>query len=50
MKATIIKNSDGSINSLTGVMAVVEEGGEINVGDEIKIEFPEETHVPLSMV
>lgn len=50
MKATIIKNSDGSINSLTGVMAVVEEGGEINVGDEIKIELPEETHVPLGMV
>ncbi len=40
LKAVLQKNEDKSIIRKAGIMGVVLEGGEINVGDNIKIEYP----------
>lgn len=50
LKAVLQKDEDGNIVRKAGIMGVVLEGGEINVGDDIKIEFPEKPYKDLEPV
>lgn len=49
LKEMIAKRPDGSLERKCGVMAVVEAGGEIAVGDPIAVTLPDE-HRPLDLV
>jgi hypothetical protein len=46
----IEKRPDGTLNRKCGVMAVVEAGGEIAVGDPIAVTLPDEPLRPLDLV
>jgi len=50
LKHMVEKRPDGSLNRKCGVMAVVERGGEIKLGDPIVVEPPLGVHVPLEPV
>ncbi|MEO1257815.1 MAG: MOSC domain-containing protein [Bacteroidota bacterium] len=50
MKAVLDKDADGNLVRKAGIMAVVQEGGEIKPGDNIQIEIPEGPFVPLKKV
>ena len=41
LKAVLDKDEHGNIIRKAGIMSVVLEGGEINVGDTIKLEYPD---------
>ena len=41
LKAVLQKDEHGNIIRKAGIMGVVLDGGDINVGDDIKIEYPE---------
>ena len=47
MAASLDTWPDGSLKRLTGVMSVVEHGGDIRPGDAITITLPAEPHQPL---
>lgn len=50
LKHMIEKRPDGSLNRKCGVMAVVELGGEMALGDPIVVEAPLGPHIPLEPV
>lgn len=50
MKATLVRDADGSLERKCGVMAVVVAGGEVRPGDAIRVELPEEPHRALEPV
>ena len=50
LKLMVEKRTDGSLNRKCGVMAVVERGGEMALGDPIVVEPPRGPHVPLEPV
>jgi MOSC domain-containing protein YiiM len=50
LKHMIEKRPDGTLNRKCGVMAVVEAGGEIAVGNPISVTLPDEPHRPLDLV
>jgi MOSC domain-containing protein YiiM len=47
MAATLDKASDGSLVRKAGIMAVVVNGGRVNVGDAIRVALPPLPHSPL---
>lgn len=50
MQAVLEKDESGALVRKAGVMAVVERGGVIKVGDPINIELPSEPHLSLQPV
>lgn len=50
MKAVLDKDEDGNLIRKAGVMGIVLEGGEISIGDAIKVEWPPEPHIKLDRV
>jgi hypothetical protein len=47
MGATLGRSHDGSLIRKAGIMAVVLAGGDVQPGDRIRIDLPEELHRPL---
>lgn len=47
LKAVLQKNEDGTIVRKAGIMAIVLDGGIIEVGDDITIEFPKKPYQDL---
>ncbi|WP_067429488.1 MOSC domain-containing protein [Nocardioides jensenii] len=50
LKQVVHTNTDGTVERLAGVMAVVSRGGLVRPGDAIGIELPPEPHFPLTRV
>lgn len=50
MAATAPRAADGRLIRKAGIMAVVQEAGEVRPGDEITVELPPEPHRPLERV
>ena len=50
MWATLERGHDGSLVRKAGIMAVVLAGGDVQPGDRIRVELPEEPHRPLMPV
>jgi MOSC domain-containing protein YiiM len=50
MKAVLDKDKDGNLIRKAGVMGIVLTGGEVCVGDEIRVELPTQPHRPLEPV
>lgn len=50
MNAVLDKDEDGNLIRKAGIMGIVLEGGEVEVGDEIVIELPDEPYVKLERV
>lgn len=50
MKALIYKDENGNIIRKSGIMGIVLEGGIVNVGDAIEIEFPKKPYIKLEKV
>lgn len=50
MNAVLDKDDKGNLIRKAGIMGIVLEGGEVIVGDEIKIELPIEPHLKLEKV
>ena len=50
MQAVLDRDEDGNLIRKAGIMAVVLEGGEISVGDEIEIIYPEKPYVKLEKI
>lgn len=50
MKAVLDKDEEGNLIRKAGIMGVVVEGGEIEVGDEIIVELPVEPYLKLERV
>ena len=49
-QAVLERRSDGSVQRKAGIMAVVVNGGSINVGDAITVRLPQKPHEPLERV
>jgi len=50
LEATFAKDDAGEARPLSGVMAVVTEGGTVKPDDTIRVELPSEPHIPLEKV
>lgn len=50
MNAVLDKDEEGNLIRKSGIMGIVLEGGEINIGDEIVVKFPETPHIKLTRV
>ncbi|MEO1518832.1 MAG: MOSC domain-containing protein [Bacteroidota bacterium] len=50
LKAVVAKDQDGNLIRKAGIMGIVLEGGEIRVGDEIEVYFPEKPYLKLDRV
>lgn len=50
LKKVLHRADDGTVVRRTGVMGVVHAGGEVRVGDPIRVELPERPHEPLGPV
>ncbi len=50
LKLAVTTRADGAVVRRTGVMGVVESGGQVGVGDGIVVELPAEPHVVLERV
>ena len=50
MKAVIEKDQEGNLIRKSGIMGIVIEGGDVNVGDEITIKLPTLPHIKLERV
>lgn len=50
LKAVLGKGPDGAIVRKAGVMAIVIRGGDIAVGDEVRVELPPQPHLSLQRV
>ncbi|WP_421850941.1 MOSC domain-containing protein [Marinomonas sp.] len=49
-KAVLDRDEDGSLVRKAGIMAVVDEGGIVKVGDSISLKMPPEPHIALERV
>lgn len=47
MAASLDRWPDGSLKRLTGVMSVVESGGDVRPGDAVSVQLPDAPHQPL---
>ena len=50
MAASLARDADGGLIRLTGVMGVVESGGEVVPGDAVRVVLPTQPHLPLKPV
>lgn len=50
MKAVLDKDEEGNLIRKSGIMAVVLEGGEVEIGDEITVELPPKPYIKLEKV
>jgi MOSC domain-containing protein YiiM len=50
MAATLDRDADGNLIRKAGVMGIVLVDGDVSSGDEIRVELPDEPHVPLAPV
>ncbi len=50
MAAVLERTASGDLIRKAGIMGIVTEAGEVNVGDEIVVEIPNEPHEPLERV
>ncbi|MBO0594838.1 MOSC domain-containing protein [Nesterenkonia sp. E16_7] len=50
LKAVLPRDSEGNVVRKAGVMGIVCAGGEVSVGDGIRVEFPAEPHRALERV
>ena len=50
MKAVLDKDEEGNLIRKSGVMGIVLEGGEVNVGDQISVTLPTQPHQALEKV
>jgi hypothetical protein len=50
MAASLMRDAQGALVRLSGVMSVVERGGEVVPGDAVKVMLPEGVGLPLSPV
>jgi MOSC domain-containing protein YiiM len=50
MKAVLDKDEEGKLIRKSGIMAIVLEGGEVEIGDEITVELPPKPHLKLEKV
>ncbi len=50
MAASLARDADGGLIRLSGVMSVVESGGEVLAGDAVRVVLPMEAFVPLKPV
>jgi MOSC domain-containing protein YiiM len=50
MKAVLDKDDEGNLIRKAGIMGIVLQAGEVQVGDVIRAELPPEPHVPLKPV
>lgn len=50
MKAVLDRDGDGKLIRKAGIMGIVLADGQIELGDEIQIEFPEQPYLPLERV
>lgn len=50
LKTMLHKDADGEVVRLTGVMSVVNQGGIVRPGDQLKVVYPDEPHRPLDLV
>lgn len=50
MKAVLDRDAEGNLVRKAGVMGIVLEGGDVRLGDAIRIELPEKPHRPLACV
>jgi MOSC domain-containing protein YiiM len=50
MSALLHRDAAGGVVRLAGVMAVVRAGGVVRAGDQVRVELPEDPHVPLQPV
>lgn len=50
LSACVYKDEDGNIIRKAGIMSIVLAGGEVRVGDFIRVELPVEPHHPLEVV
>lgn len=50
MNAVLDKDAEGNLIRKAGIMGTILEGGEIKIGDEISIEFPEKPYMKLERV
>jgi MOSC domain-containing protein YiiM len=50
MAATLDRDANGGLVRKAGVMAIVLEGGEVRLGDPIRVELPDGPHRPLTPV
>ncbi|MEV6287839.1 MOSC domain-containing protein [Kribbella sp. NPDC051770] len=50
LKTMLHKDAAGEVVRLTGVMSVVNQGGVVRPGDQLKVVYPSEPHQPLDLV
>lgn len=50
MAASLSRDAEGALIRLSGVMSVVEVGGEVVAGDAVRVELPPKPHIPLKPV
>ncbi|MEL6256351.1 MAG: MOSC domain-containing protein [Bacteroidota bacterium] len=50
MKAVLDKNEEGNLIRKAGIMGIVLKGGEVKVGDEIKVKLPSKPHKNLEKI
>ena len=50
MAAVLDRDADGNLVRKAGIMGVVLAGGEVRLGDPIRVELPPEPHLPLAPV
>jgi MOSC domain-containing protein YiiM len=50
MDATLVHDARGKLIRKAGIMGIVRVGGDVRVGDSIRIQLPEPPHRPLEPV
>ena len=50
MQKLVFKNENGDVIRLCGVMGIVLQGGEVEVGNKITVTLPEKPYIPLEKV
>lgn len=50
MKAVLDRDENGNLIRKAGIMGIVLEGGEVKIGDEIIVEFPQKPYIKLDRV
>lgn len=50
LKEVLMKNADGPVRRLAGIMSIVATGGTVRPGDPVTVGLPPEPHHPLTTV